>query len=767
MQILIKYLCLALVLATASALTCKDARERLSRARYRDYDRTGEQLECVDPCDARGYVYQNRSECIYQRYCYWNGTMCFLKKVRSIGNLQPSYAVASAIMENSGRTSARNFNLFGGNPNFPFPICRSFPDNCDIDPFSPELHLLLEPPVNIPYCQRIACSAYNPALEDDNFACLAIPGCYFDSELAYIRDVYGHSILPGVPVCHLAVRNSKFQDIAKKYTEKNGNTWNALLTKCLIEQNRDVILTSSPGCYMLDVLEYMGIKPKRAGWTGITANDCYLIGGCFKSPNFCYRPVKLNHVQVRSENDEYRSTLPTGTSYYGQPECIVFNASADATDYLHSYHQCMQSGCVPDLSVTDSIKQKLYEVTMSKVPERLRPFFWQLVNQNVVGADNWEEEVEKLVKNQKDYASNYFYGLGNSNFPRFSIQNIAIILSQNNPNSANRNLAPFEQVQNNGGIPPFPLPSSGELSNAVPIRPWLNKPEHTSSGATYFPGGVPPFQNPVYSWQVPTCPFRQHNLPGFPLLRGSFTDCCRHNPCYQPRFAAAEQYSGVANYYAGWEDWGECSTTCGGGTKTRKRRCVAHKKSNRCDGTDTQSRPCNTGKCPTWLDWDDWSECSASCGGGVEKRTRLCDGVGCEGDKEQARSCNSEPCPVLGAWRILAPCSSTCGTGVQLKARDCNDTNTKLSCPEANSTALRKVEQCTSYCGDVVMTSESACSAYPGCAITRKYRCIYKDDDGRESEGHCEKFKAEEKSRCLGEHFSCRFCNLFLPCETL
>ena len=57
---------------------------------------------------------------------------------------------------------------------------------------------------------RIACSPSNPFLEHDAQACISQPGCYFDKELYAYRNLVGQAILPGVPVCHLAIRNRAF-----------------------------------------------------------------------------------------------------------------------------------------------------------------------------------------------------------------------------------------------------------------------------------------------------------------------------------------------------------------------------------------------------------------------------------------------------------------------------------------------------------------------------------------------------------------------------
>ena len=47
----------------------------------------------------------------------------------------------------------------------------------------------------------------------------------------------------------------------------------------------------------------------------------------------------------------------------------------------------------------------------------------------------------------------------------------------------------------------------------------------------------------------------------------------------------------------------------------------------------------------SWSQWEQWSECSANCGGGVKRRVRFCpvDGA-CEGESEEENECNTISC---------------------------------------------------------------------------------------------------------------------------
>ncbi|XP_010795751.1 A disintegrin and metalloproteinase with thrombospondin motifs 3-like [Notothenia coriiceps] len=109
------------------------------------------------------------------------------------------------------------------------------------------------------------------------------------------------------------------------------------------------------------------------------------------------------------------------------------------------------------------------------------------------------------------------------------------------------------------------------------------------------------------------------------------------------------------------EEWEHCTKTCGSlGFQIRTVRCVQllHEGTNRsvhskyCSGEKPESRrPCNRVSCPAQWRTGAWSECSVTCGEGLERRLVSCRiGDQCNGERpENVRTCrpglcHDEPC---------------------------------------------------------------------------------------------------------------------------
>ncbi|XP_072243441.1 A disintegrin and metalloproteinase with thrombospondin motifs 3 [Leuresthes tenuis] len=117
---------------------------------------------------------------------------------------------------------------------------------------------------------------------------------------------------------------------------------------------------------------------------------------------------------------------------------------------------------------------------------------------------------------------------------------------------------------------------------------------------------------------------------------------CNLQDCTQPQWIS--------------EEWEHCTKTCGSlGFQIRTVRCMQflHDGTNRsvhskyCSGEKPESRrPCNRVPCPAQWRTGAWSECSVTCGEGMERRLVTCRiGDQCVGEKpELVRTCRPGPC---------------------------------------------------------------------------------------------------------------------------
>jgi hypothetical protein len=182
---------------------------------------------------------------------------------------------------------------------------------------------------------------------------------------------------------------------------------------------------------------------------------------------------------------------------------------------------------------------------------------------------------------------------------------------------------------------------------------------------------------------------------GRPCPTPSETQTCNTHNCPRPCLLSS------------WGDWGYCSKTCGGGLQARFRSInqAAGAGGAPC-GQLTASRSCAEQDCPVdckMSTFGAWSDCSLSCGGGSQSRSRSASvnqaygGITCPAATEM-RTCNSQDCPVsceLSTWSQWSECSVGCGDGTHTKTR----------------TIIRDVSNGGSACG--ILTHTAACDAGP------------------------------------------------------
>jgi len=177
---------------------------------------------------------------------------------------------------------------------------------------------------------------------------------------------------------------------------------------------------------------------------------------------------------------------------------------------------------------------------------------------------------------------------------------------------------------------------------------------------------------------------------------------CQKEPCDgagQERMACnlGECSGSAAQQWSDWGQWSECSRLCGKGVRSRSRSC---KIPNACVGLSIEQGFCNEQPCsavlplsprpannissPTpprgssgeWSSWSAWSACSVSCGVGVKRRVRNCNGgQSCPGDSRETAICNDKSCSTSdaqwGGWGYWSTCSETCGQGIRRRVRKC------------------------------------------------------------------------------------------------
>ncbi|KAM4705238.1 SCO-spondin-like [Rhinophrynus dorsalis] len=136
--------------------------------------------------------------------------------------------------------------------------------------------------------------------------------------------------------------------------------------------------------------------------------------------------------------------------------------------------------------------------------------------------------------------------------------------------------------------------------------------------------------------------------------------------------------------YGSWSEWGPCTVSCGGGQRQRSRPCTEQDPSAApCGGETQEVEECNRRPCPADCEvseWSEWSECSASCGGGISERNRTVlvpadpGGAPCPSPMLLHRTCNSHNCtPECPGDQVYSDCANSC-------PRTCTDLQPDTEC---------------------------------------------------------------------------------------
>eukprot|EP00111_Clytia_hemisphaerica_P018929 TCONS_00055972-protein len=194
--------------------------------------------------------------------------------------------------------------------------------------------------------------------------------------------------------------------------------------------------------------------------------------------------------------------------------------------------------------------------------------------------------------------------------------------------------------------------------------------------------------------------------------------------------------------------WAACSTTCGRGLRARRVHCVRTQPDGNIEMLSLEKCPGETprrvevcvdqGSCPKWFA-NEWSQCSQSCGNGVQTRQVEC--MSMEDNSVEATKCSEAEKPIIqqpchnapcgslwktGPWR---ECSAECGRGMRMRQVTCENSEgfevPASFCDKENEP--KHYEECTAEEGECKprwqTTMWSKCSSK--CGRGMQYRSSY------------------------------------------
>lgn len=206
-----------------------------------------------------------------------------------------------------------------------------------------------------------------------------------------------------------------------------------------------------------------------------------------------------------------------------------------------------------------------------------------------------------------------------------------------------------------------------------------------------------------------------------------------------------------------WSRWSQCDKTCNTGQQIRNRQCNGAKiGSQMCPaGQNIETQPCGGFPCARWASWNNWAPCSKTCGSSESVRVRTCifgsvgdDGCPDDGAKE-AKVCKKDTCDtkIWSSWGAWTDCTASCGSGMQMRSRDCLAKNIQ-QCSNNDAIMQRScnTKSCQfslSFWGQWAPWSE--CSATCGSATkSRSRQCV----NGEIGSGNCQQGGESQESDC-------------------
>ncbi|CAM2104988.1 unnamed protein product [Caretta caretta] len=144
-------------------------------------------------------------------------------------------------------------------------------------------------------------------------------------------------------------------------------------------------------------------------------------------------------------------------------------------------------------------------------------------------------------------------------------------------------------------------------------------------------------------------------------------DGCNNCTCSEGRLLCTHRTCPPSQCdWSHWSSWSQCSVTCGDGLQTRFRTATSGSWARECQKEQLQTRPCPQGPCPPLCPHQGWERRLGDTWLLGECQQCICTPEGIY--------CQDIACAVHGSWTPWSPwsdCPVTCGNGTHVRTRAC------------------------------------------------------------------------------------------------